>query len=291
MINEKTLISVIIPVYNDFKRLKKCIHSLMEQTFEPLEIIIVDNNSTLEEKEKIKNLVCNKSNLIMLEEDKIQGSYAARNKGLKYAKGDIIAFTDSDCIPKSNWIEKIKEGFIKKETDAIAGRIEFIFNDKDSLGEIVDSLISMQNKEKVRRRGVAVTANLAVKKSIFNKIGLFNPNLKSGGDINWTNKLTKLGFDLMYDEKMVVEHPTRNEKQLLKKRKRVVEGKINSMKGHFSKSIMYIMKNILPPNFKILNKAKNKYELSFKKMCLIYLYVWKLKLYSVNFFIKDRCNL
>ena len=96
-------VSVIVPVYNDAQRIWKCIESLLQQTYprQKYEVIIIDNGSTDETRTVIQ-----KYPVKLLIEDKIQNSYAARNKGIKNACGEVIAFTDADCIPDSDWIEK-----------------------------------------------------------------------------------------------------------------------------------------------------------------------------------------
>ena len=101
----KHFVSVIIPVYNDSARVKICLEALEKQTYPQnlYEVIVVDNAS--DEYPAIKDVVCQFSQAIAAYESR-PGSYAARNKGISLAKGDIIAFTDADCIPAKNWIEK-----------------------------------------------------------------------------------------------------------------------------------------------------------------------------------------
>ena len=96
-------VSVIIPVYNDSERLKLCLEALENQTYSKdlYEVIVVDNAS----EEDIKSIVGQFSQAKYTYESQ-SGSYVARNKGISIARGEILAFTDSDCIPASDWIEK-----------------------------------------------------------------------------------------------------------------------------------------------------------------------------------------
>src|SRR5699024_9727039 len=113
--------SVIIPSFNDWERLLMCINALDQQTLEKeqFEVIVVDNS-------KAGNIP---SNLILpswvqlLHEPK-PGSYAARNKGAGNAEGEILAFTDSDCIPKKNWLSNAQKVFETKICDLIGGEID-----------------------------------------------------------------------------------------------------------------------------------------------------------------------
>lgn len=85
--------SVIIPTYRDVERLQKCISALKRQEkFTNFEVIIVNNDST-----DLKIAV--PDNRFRVIAEKKSGSYAARNAGIKAAKGKVFSFTDSDCIP------------------------------------------------------------------------------------------------------------------------------------------------------------------------------------------------
>ncbi|MBA7514945.1 hypothetical protein ES705_06982 [subsurface metagenome] len=82
----------------------------------------------------------------------------------------------------------------------------------------------MQIEDNIRERKVAKTANLFAKKEIFNKIGLFPDYVKSGGDVQWTNKATRKKYSLVYAPKAIVMHPARSLKNLIKKQYRVGKG-------------------------------------------------------------------
>lgn len=186
-------VSVIVPVYNDAIRIRACIESLLLQTypFQQYEIIIIDNGSTDTTPVTIKHFPVK-----YLSENKIQGSYAARNKGIRNAAGDIIAFTDSDCIPVPEWIVSGVAALYEQSCDLIGGNVQFEFSPKWSAAEICDSLTNMQIEQNISERKVGKTANLFVKSHVIQKTGLFAENLKSGGDVAWTRKAVQDGFKI-----------------------------------------------------------------------------------------------
>lgn len=213
------LVSIIIPVYND-PRLELCLEALSHQNFpkNKFEVIVVDNNSTIDIKKIVK-----KYNFKYLLEKK-KGSYAARNKGTKKAKGSIFAFTDSDCIPDKNWIRNgVKE---LKKYDYIAGHIE-LFYKKNTLNitELFEKITAFNQKIYIEHYNFGVTANLFVKKNVFDKVGLFNYNLISGGDLEFGKRVDKEGFKLNYSNNVLVRHPAINTlKKLFNKHKRIIKG-------------------------------------------------------------------
>jgi glycosyltransferase involved in cell wall biosynthesis len=98
------MISVIIPAYNAEKLILKCLKALENQTVlrTEYEILVVDDGSTDNTAEIVKSF-----EEIRLIQQKNQGPAAARNNGARQANGNIILFTDSDCIPAKNWIEEM----------------------------------------------------------------------------------------------------------------------------------------------------------------------------------------
>lgn len=96
------MISVIIPLYNREKTIVKTLRSLEEQTYQDLEVIIVNDGSTDDsEKAVVKYLSQSKSSIhFYFYNQKNQGAPAARNRGLKEAKGEYLLFCDADAILK-----------------------------------------------------------------------------------------------------------------------------------------------------------------------------------------------
>jgi len=104
------MISVIIPVYNAEKLIADCLIALLNQNidFSKYEIIVVDDGSS-DNTAKIVEIFKDVQLIIQ----KNRGPAAARNEGVRHAKGDIVVFTDSDCIPNKNWIEQMIMPFIE----------------------------------------------------------------------------------------------------------------------------------------------------------------------------------
>ncbi|WP_413164614.1 glycosyltransferase [Capilliphycus salinus ALCB114379] len=221
--NYQPLVSVIVPVYNNSELLKKCLTALENQTYpqEGYEIIVVDNAS----QEDIKSVVSDFKQAKLTFEGK-PGSYVARNQGISIAKGEVIAFTDSDCIPAKDWIESGVKNLVKIENCGfISGAVEFIFKHQDSPTalEFYDSFCINPRKHIEEKYGP--TANLFTYASVFEKVGLFNPNLKSNGDRDWGNRVFAAGYNPRYCSEVCVQHPARDSwHQLYKKATRVIGG-------------------------------------------------------------------
>jgi len=102
--------SVVIAVYNRESTIEKCLHSALNQLFsEDHEVIVVDDGST-DSTRKLLARFCD-SRLVLLYNEKNQGASSARNRGIGKALGRYIAFLDSDCIAKANWLEEIIKPF------------------------------------------------------------------------------------------------------------------------------------------------------------------------------------
>jgi len=214
-------ISIILPVYNGKNYIKKLLESLVELDYpkHDYEIIVVDNNSNDQTKEIVKNF-----SVRLLEENDIQSSYAARNKGIRKARYEILAFIDADCIASKEWLKEGIKPIANGEADLVGGKVKFYFSKEKTAAEIYDSITNMQIEDNIRERNVAKTANLFAKKEVFDKIGLFPNHVKSGGDVQWTAKATLNGYKLRYSSEAVVFHPARKFWEILKKQYRVGKG-------------------------------------------------------------------
>ena len=286
-------VSVIIPVYNDLKRLEKCLKSLEKQTYfrNLYEVIIVDNNS----EEDVENFV-KEFSFVCHTCENMPGSYAARNKGISVAKGEVLAFTDSDCIPATDWLTKGVESLLQiPKGGMVAGKIELVFKNQNNptVVELYDSINFLRQKTYVEELNFGATANLFTLKDVFEVVGLFNTNLKSSGDREWGQRLFKAGYKQVYAEDVCVAHPARAElKEIQTKASRIVEG-LYILDNHEKKSLASFFKEVFldvkPPRKEILSILSNKrlkgINRKYKYICLFLMLRWigawkKIQLYT-----------
>lgn len=204
------LTSIIVPVYNAEKTLEQCIFSLLELDYPKnmLEIIFVDNNSSDSTPNILKKYI---ERLNVLNEVK-QGPAAARNKGIAQAKGDIVAFTDSDCMVEKYWLKNIAETFHKnKDIYIIGGKIlsKIPFNNIEKYGEKIHDHNKAIN---LYKPSTVITMNMAVRKDIFKKVGLFDEEFMRGSDTDFSYRVYKAGYKFKYVPEAIIFH--RNEMTL-----------------------------------------------------------------------------
>ena len=222
-------LSVIIPVYNNSSGLRKVLWSLVNQDFDKIlyEIIVSDNGSTDKTLDVAKEYADEYPQLVRyVIENKIQSSYAARNKGIIIAKGKILVFTDADCIADKDWLKNGFSSMTQSSVSMVAGRIKFTYkNSEPNIWEYYDSAEKLNQKSYVKNAGFGATANLFVRKKMFDKYGLFLPEFQSGGDYEFGRRLTQSGEDLLYDKGALVYHPARTTfGEKLRKSKRIAKG-------------------------------------------------------------------
>lgn len=129
-------ISVIIPVYNSEQYIKKCIESILKQTYTNYEIIIINDGSKDKSKEVIEELKKENSDKIIHIEQKNMGVAKTRNKGIKKSTGDYIAFIDNDDFIDEDYFEKLIEGSDNGKNDIVLCG----YRRPDENGRIIKSL-------------------------------------------------------------------------------------------------------------------------------------------------------
>lgn len=238
---ESPLVSIVVPVFNDPEGIRSCLEQLINQTYQAdsYEVIVVDNGSTDRTRDVIEEF-----DVTLLIEGEIQGSYAARNKGVKESTGDILGFTDADCTPDENWIDAGVSTLEQTGADLAGGRIVFEYSEYKSAAERFDATTNMRNEQSVNE-GVAKTANLFVRRDVFDTIGLFPERLLSGGDVQWTGNATEHGFELVYAPEAIVSHPSRSLPELLQKQYRVGKGQIQVWRMDDKPASLILLKGLL----------------------------------------------
>lgn len=256
-------ISIIVPTYHDWDRLSLCIHALDEQTYPKnnFEVIIVNNDPA----DHVPAGYYLPANFTIASEGK-PGSYAARNKGISLAKGEIYGFTDSDCVPHPGWVGNAAKVFETGDVDRIAGNIEFIFKDDENKTwvELYESIYEFNQKKAVKDHKASVTANLFARKEVFEKVGLFDLSKMSGDDFGWNRRANAHKFNIVYADQVTISHPARSTfEEFRRKKRREFGGK----KNYKITGIYSIIKHILflPFYFYLVVIKKNLQLLSVEK--------------------------
>jgi glycosyltransferase involved in cell wall biosynthesis len=218
-VEAKPFVSVIIPCQNDSDRLYLCLNALYHQSYPYAcyEVIVCDNNST----EDLYSICQQFPNVKYCQESKL-GSYAARNKGLELAKGETIAFTDSDCIPHTDWLlEGVRSLVHSPGAGIVGGNIQFFFKgDRPNPSEYADSISYLRQWDYVTQEHYAAGANLFTWRKVFDEVGLFDDRLLNLGDKDWGQRVHAAGWEIVFSEKAIVWHPARDFRGLIQKARR-----------------------------------------------------------------------
>jgi glycosyltransferase involved in cell wall biosynthesis len=229
MVKALPRVSVVVPVLNDAVQICSLLEALLGQSYpqDKFEIIVVDNGSIDGSRRAVEGFMARRPDIIrLLEEREIRGSYAARNAGIRNARGEIIAFTDSDCVPRVNWVEAGVKSLQERSASLGGGEILFTYrNNTPNIFEYFDSARKLNQKGYIEKNGFAATANLFAMKWVFEEYGLFRSELVSSGDLEFCRRAVDGGAQLIYIADAVVEHPARSTlKAIYKKSKRIAKG-------------------------------------------------------------------
>lgn len=205
------MISVIIPVYNDPEGLTDTLESLVVQEVnQEYEIIVVDNNSDDKTSKVIGEFEKRHPDLVEgFEENKVQSSYAARNKGIENAEGDIICFLDADMWVDEDYLCKINSYFEENPQVGYAGCQVEIVDDSGTIPAKFDKFTGFPVEEYLDKNNFVPTCCLSVRGEIFEKVGKFDQNLISGGDKEFGGRVANSNIKMEFLHDVVVYHPAR----------------------------------------------------------------------------------
>jgi len=199
------IVSVVVPVRDGAAVIDDCLKAITSQRGAPAyEVIVVDNGST----DTTADIVRHRHPDVRLVCEQQPGSYAARNAGIAAATGVILAFTDADCTPEPGWLAAACAA-LDAGADLVAGGIAMHRSARPTVAERYDRAVYLRQEDLVRNHGWAVTANLVVRRSVFDAVGFFDPTLPSGGDRDLCLRAGAAGFGLVYAPDAAVGHRPR----------------------------------------------------------------------------------
>lgn len=219
--------AIIIPHFNDEERLRLLLESINGQLAERKlhwSVIVVDDRSA--DPGKVEN-VCTALGARFLRGTG-GGSYSARNLGIA-AAGDVIGvfFTDSDCVAGADVLATYESWLLGDDHRYVAaGPIELFpeLSDAPTRWEVLDMATGLPQKKNVEK-GVAVTANACVRAQAFSRFGVFNESFRSGGDIEFTQKVAVATGGIAWLPQARILHPARHTRdEHFKKLRRIHKG-------------------------------------------------------------------
>ncbi|WP_282041180.1 glycosyltransferase family 2 protein [Winogradskyella flava] len=183
-------VTIITATYNSEQTIGVCMRSVLEQTYEDIEYIIIDGESKDKTLNHVIALIKDKTNVQLISEPD-KGIYDALNKGIARATGDIIGFVHSDdFLADSNIIEKIVEVFKSQNVDGIYGNLHYVaFSDTD---KIIRNWVSKTFKTKLLEQGwMPAHPTLYLKKELYNLNGGFDLSYKIAADYDFILRIFK----------------------------------------------------------------------------------------------------
>ncbi|NRD23226.1 glycosyltransferase [Winogradskyella litoriviva] len=183
-------ISIITATYNSASTIKTCIESVLGQTYNNIEYIIVDGGSKDNTLDYIKEKAKKHSEIVYSSEPD-KGIYDALNKGIKKASGDIIGFVHSDDFLADNTIiEEIVEVFKSKNVDGVYGNLHYVA--LENTDRVIRNWESKPFQIKLLSQGwMPAHPTLYLKKELYDKHGDFNLSYKIAADYDFILRIFK----------------------------------------------------------------------------------------------------
>ncbi|MFC1461215.1 exopolysaccharide biosynthesis polyprenyl glycosylphosphotransferase [Verrucomicrobiota bacterium] len=199
--------SVIIPVYNGADTIVKCLNALQNQTLseKQFEVIVVDDGST----DNTYGQVCKfPVNLISMAHS---GPASARNKGAALARGEILVFTDADCVPEPEWLKKMLAAFDDPEVVAVKGA--YITHQRELPARFarVEFETRYARLQKVTSIDFVDTYSGAFRRQAFHEVGGFDPSFPAANneDVDLSYRIAELEQRMVFvpDARVSHTHP------------------------------------------------------------------------------------
>ena len=179
-------ITIITPMHNSSKHIVECLESVINQTYKNIEIIVVDDASTDNSLELVKNIKDNRIKVIELKEN--VGAGMARNKGIEAATGNYIAFLDSDDYWVLDKLERQVQFMEENNYTFIYGGYDYLKNGRRKKAKVPKSM----NYNQLLRNHAIFTSTVMLNMERLKKEDILMPNLRRGQDYGtWWNILKK----------------------------------------------------------------------------------------------------
>jgi mycofactocin system glycosyltransferase len=215
-------ISIIVPVKNRPQDIQECLMSLSSLDYpkDKVEIIVVNDGSTDSTAKVIQSFDIKAIHL-----PQSIGASACRNLAAREANGDLLGFTDSDCVPHPHWLRELTPYFDDERVGIVGGYVSnFYTRSLLDRYEAVKSSLNMglspfRVENDKSSTAYVPSCNLIIRRKAFSEIGGFQADLHVGEDVDLCWRTRKLGYHLLYVPRGEVKHKHRNNvRQMLMRR-------------------------------------------------------------------------
>ncbi|MFH0782120.1 MAG: glycosyltransferase [Pseudomonadota bacterium] len=201
-------ISVVIPVCNCEQTIGQCLDSMVSQDYPNFEVLVVDDGST----DRTVDICQTYFNIKMIRVEN-GGPSRARNIGSKMATGEILAFTDGDCIAEPNWLSELTRGFNRPGVAGVGGDQKSPY-DETVFGRRVQDVLKLLGVVTYYTQAISVmtetphnpSCNAAYLKRVLTEVGGFDQSLWPGEDVDLDIRIRQKGYTLIYNPDAVVRH-------------------------------------------------------------------------------------
>lgn len=194
-------VSVVVPVLNCAATIGACLDGLLAQTYprELTEIIVVDNDSR-----DATPAIASQYPVTVLVEDRIHTSYAARNRGIEHATGEVVAFLDGDCVAHVEWLAHLIPPLADERVGAVLGTVD----DAQPQTLCEEFTARIQPFARPLRDGLKtlLTVNVAARRSTLEALDGFDERLPTGGDVDLGWRMQRRGLTLVDAPEARVAH-------------------------------------------------------------------------------------
>ncbi|MDH5021358.1 glycosyltransferase family 2 protein [Halobacterium rubrum] len=213
----------VIPVYNDAAGISETLDSLLKLR-DQQKVIVVDNGSTDDSRSQIRKYTNRYKSVNLIVEDEVQGSYAARNRGIREGEGEVIAFLDANETVEEDWVDTALRAMKNQNVDYLGCNVELALPGDGIVGRY-NASTGFPVEQYLDEQNYAPTCALLVKREVFEDVGLFDARLISGGDREFGERVHEAGYKQGYAGDATVYHPARTFfESLAKKNFRVGRG-------------------------------------------------------------------
>ncbi|WNZ46986.1 glycosyltransferase [Leptolyngbya boryana CZ1] len=225
--NHLPLVSVIIPVYNGEHFLAEAIQNLKRQHYPQLEIIVIDDGST----DKTAEIAAQFHADIRYIYQSNQGPAAARNHGINLAQGEVITFLDVDDL----WADQVLIEFTSyliahPEVEIVQGLIQQMQLDPTRTDRYADAFKPIFEPYQFINLGSAI-----YRKSVFDKVGLFDPELRDNEDTDWFMRAWEQNIHKVVMPKVMLFYRQHGRNMVLQQTNLVHFGLLKIFKRHIAR--------------------------------------------------------